>query len=95
MKKSINDRCPLQVECERKRCDFIHTEMECPYYSANARKDYYIDDVTGGIGSGWMKPSLLRWVTMTMMTLPTAAWSISPSNSSTHIPTTPGKTWAT
>lgn len=44
MKKSINDRCPLQVECERKRCDFIHTELECPYYSANARKDYYIDD---------------------------------------------------
>ena len=44
MKKSINDRCPLQVECERKKCDFIHTELECPYYSANAREDYYIDD---------------------------------------------------
>lgn len=44
MKKPINDRCPLQIECERKKCDFIHTELECPYYSANARKDYYIDD---------------------------------------------------
>ena len=44
MKKSINDRCPLQVECERKKCDFIHTELKCPYYSVNARKDYYIDD---------------------------------------------------
>ena len=44
MKKSINDRCPLQVECERKKCDFIRKELECPYYSANAREGYYIDD---------------------------------------------------
>ena len=26
MKKSINDRCPLQVECERKRCDLAFNE---------------------------------------------------------------------
>lgn len=44
MKKSINDRCPLQVECERKKCDFIRTELECPYYSANAREGYHIYD---------------------------------------------------
>ena len=44
MKKSINDRCPLQVECERKKCDFICKELECPYYSANAREGYYIYD---------------------------------------------------
>lgn len=44
MKKSINDRCPLQVECERKKCDFIRKELECPYYSANAREGYYIYD---------------------------------------------------
>ncbi len=44
MKKSINDRCPLQVECERKKCDFIRKELECPYYSANAREGYYIED---------------------------------------------------
>ena len=42
--KEINHRCPLQIECERKKCDFIHTELECLYYSANARKDYYIED---------------------------------------------------
>lgn len=44
MKKSINDRCPLQNECERKKCDFIRKELECPYYSANAREGYYIED---------------------------------------------------
>lgn len=44
MKKSINDRCPLQVECERKKCEYVRKELECPYYSANAREDYYIDD---------------------------------------------------
>lgn len=44
MKKSINDRCPLQVECERKKCEFVKKELECPYYSANAREDYYIED---------------------------------------------------
>lgn len=44
VKKSLNDRCPLQVECERKKCDFVHNELECPYYSANARDGYYIYD---------------------------------------------------
>lgn len=44
VKKSLNDRCPLQVECERKKCDFVHNELECPYYSANAKDGYYIYD---------------------------------------------------
>lgn len=44
MKKSINDRCPLQIECERKKCEFVNKELECPYYSANAREGYYIED---------------------------------------------------
>ena len=44
MKQSINDRCPLQDECERKKCEFIRTELECPYYSANAREGCYIYD---------------------------------------------------
>ena len=44
MQKSINDRCPLQIECERKKCDFIRKELDCPYYSANARDGYYIYD---------------------------------------------------
>lgn len=44
MKKLINDRCPLQVECERKKCEYVRNELACPYYSANAREGYYIDD---------------------------------------------------
>ncbi len=44
MNKSINDRCPLQVECERKKCEYVCKELECPYYSANAREGYYIYD---------------------------------------------------
>lgn len=44
MAKNINDRCPLAVECERKKCEFAHKELDCPYYSVNARQDYYIED---------------------------------------------------
>ena len=44
MNKSINDRCPLQVECERKKCEYVRNELACPYYSANAREGYYIYD---------------------------------------------------
>lgn len=43
-RKELNSRCPLQAECERKKCEFNHKELECPYYSANAREGYYIDD---------------------------------------------------
>ena len=35
MKKKINDRCPLQAECER-TCKYVMNEIECDYYAANA-----------------------------------------------------------
>ena len=38
-----NDRCPLQAECEKK-CEYIHRELDCPYYHVNARPGYEIDD---------------------------------------------------
>lgn len=38
-----NDRCPLQAECE-KQCGFFGQELDCPYYNANAREGYEIDD---------------------------------------------------
>lgn len=41
MKK--NDRCPLQVECER-NCAHVGHELECAYYEANARDDLIIED---------------------------------------------------
>lgn len=44
MAQNINDRCPLSVECERKKCEFAHKELGCPYYSVNARQDYFIED---------------------------------------------------
>ena len=40
----INDRCPLQTECERKRCEFLHHERDCPYYHSNARPGAEIED---------------------------------------------------
>lgn len=43
-KKALNERCPLQTECERKACEYVRKELECPYYSANAREGYYIYD---------------------------------------------------
>lgn len=43
-KKVLNERCPLQAECERKTCEYVHKELECPYYSANAREGHYIYD---------------------------------------------------
>lgn len=38
-----NDRCPLQAECEQK-CAHVGHELDCPYYDANARPGYEIDD---------------------------------------------------
>lgn len=40
----INDRCPLQGECERKKCEFKNRELECAYYHSNARPGYEIAD---------------------------------------------------
>lgn len=42
--KAINDRCPLQAECERKKCEFKNRELDCTYYHANARPGYEIAD---------------------------------------------------
>lgn len=43
MSKIINDRCPLQSECERKKCDFLFKEAKCPYYYANINPDAEIE----------------------------------------------------
>lgn len=43
MAKIINDRCPLQSECERKKCDFLFNEAKCPYYYANINPDSEIE----------------------------------------------------
>ena len=42
--KDINERCPLQAECERKKCEFVKRELRCDYYSANARGELAIED---------------------------------------------------
>lgn len=43
MSKKLNNRCPLQAECER-TCKFEGHELECDYYYANARNDLVIED---------------------------------------------------
>lgn len=43
MRTQQNKRCPLQGECERK-CSFVGRELECDYYSANARGALVIAD---------------------------------------------------
>lgn len=43
---NINDRCPLQSECERKRCDYKFQERECSYYQGNSRPGAEIVDQT-------------------------------------------------
>lgn len=42
-KKKGNERCPLQAECE-KVCQWQGFELDCPYYEANARPGYEIED---------------------------------------------------
>ena len=42
--KPINDRCPLQTECERRNCEFKNHELDCIYYHSNARPGYVIED---------------------------------------------------
>ena len=43
MAKKVNNRCPLQAECE-KVCKWQGSELDCPYYEANARPGYEIAD---------------------------------------------------
>ena len=42
--KVINDRCPLQGECGRKKCEHKFCERECSYYQGNARPGAEIPD---------------------------------------------------
>lgn len=41
--KKLNERCPLQNECERV-CKFEKQENKCEYYQANSRPGYEIED---------------------------------------------------
>lgn len=50
-----NDRCPLQAECEIK-CHYVGHELDCPYYDANARPGYEIDDQEDSAGQGGRRP---------------------------------------
>ena len=43
MAKIINDRCPFQSECEKKKCEFLFKEAECLYYASNVRPGYEIE----------------------------------------------------
>lgn len=49
-----NDRCPLQAECEQK-CAHVGHELDCPYYDANARPGYEIDDQEERRRAEWKK----------------------------------------
>lgn len=47
----INDRCPLQSECEKKRCEYQFHERDCSYYQSNARPGAEIQDQVEAIGA--------------------------------------------
>lgn len=49
----INDRCPLQTECEKKRCEYLHHERDCPYYHSNARPGAEIEDQNEAQEADW------------------------------------------
>ena len=42
--KNINERCPLSVECGKKKCEYVRQELDCAYYLANSRPGFEIDD---------------------------------------------------
>lgn len=46
MTKQINPRCPFQLECERTKCEFVHSERDCGYYSSNVMPGSEIEDQT-------------------------------------------------
>ena len=52
-KKEINERCPLQSECGRKKCEFKFKEAECNYYIGNSRPGYEIPDQEKSDTSIW------------------------------------------
>lgn len=53
MKKEINDRCPLQSECGRKKCEHKFCERDCSYYQGNARPGAEIEDQTKAMEAEW------------------------------------------
>lgn len=53
MKKEINDRCPLQSECGRKKCKHKFCERDCSYYQGNARPGAEIEDQTKAMEDEW------------------------------------------
>lgn len=50
---NINDRCPLQSECGRKKCKYEFHERDCRYYQGNARPGAEIEDQTKAMEAGW------------------------------------------
>lgn len=53
MKKEINDRCPLQSECGRKKCEHKFCERDCSYYQGNARPGAEIPDQVEAMEAEW------------------------------------------
>lgn len=51
--KAINDRCPLQGECGRKKCEHEFCERECSYYQGNARPGAEIEDQQQAMEEEW------------------------------------------
>ena len=52
-KVKINDRCPLQSECGRKRCEYQFCERNCNYYQGNARPGAEIEDQAQTMEAEW------------------------------------------
>ena len=53
MKKEINDRCPLQSECGKKKCEYKFCERDCSYYQGNARPGAEIPDQAEAMEAEW------------------------------------------
>lgn len=53
MNLEINAQCPLQSECGRKTCKFLHHERDCSYYQGNARPGAEIEDQTEAMEAEW------------------------------------------
>ena len=51
--KVINDRCPLQGECGRKKCEHKFCERDCSYYQGNARPGAEIPDQEEAMEAEW------------------------------------------
>ncbi len=58
----INDRCPLQTECEQKHCDYKFRERECSYYSGNSRPGAEITDQAETMDAEWEEKILASFL---------------------------------